>query len=144
MFLGANVIVAVNAIESTHLNPSHMDILRKPACSPSACMWRGAAMVQLHECSGSIHKVSLTGSAPILPNYLKHRYQRRLGKLNWMNCTPSLARKKRNLRPDNSRSRHSLCLELGCGVGKNLGSITSLLGARSTSQAVLQRCFSCL
>jgi len=61
-----------------------------------------------------------------------------------MNCIPLLARKKRNLRSNNRGSGYSLRFELGCGAGKNLASSAILLGTCSTSQTLLQWCFSCL
>jgi hypothetical protein len=63
---------------------------------------------------------------------------------NWMNSTRSLARKKRSLHPNRSRSDHSLCVELGCSTRTDRRSHASLSGASSSSQAVLLRCFSSL
>ena len=37
-----------------------------------------------------------------------------------MSYTPSLARKKRNLRSNHCGSRYTLCSELGCGAGAKL------------------------
>jgi hypothetical protein len=64
--------------------------------------------------------------------------------LNWMNCTPSSARKKRSLHLDHSRSSYPLHIELGCGSGTYFRGFTSLFGASSASQAVLQWCLSSL
>src|SRR5215211_2366683 len=58
-----------------------------------------------------------------------------------MSCSPSLARKKRNLHPNHRGLRHALCSELGCSPGTNLGSTTSLSGTRSAGQAVHSNAF---
>ena len=95
-------------------------------------------------CSRSIRKVLPIESVNTPPNYQKLRCQRRSKRLSWMNYIPLLARKKRNLRSDNRGSGYSLRFELGCGAGKNLRNSASLFGACSSSQTLLQWCFSCL
>src|SRR5690349_1070800 len=64
--------------------------------------------------------------------------------LNWMSCSPLLARKKRNLHPNHCGSRDSLCAKLGCCARTNLRSFASLPGTSTASQTVLLGCLPCL
>jgi hypothetical protein len=66
-----------------------------------------------------------------------HLCPERLRRQSWMSYTPLLERKKRNLYPDGSSSRHTLCAELGCRVTQNDRSPTSLFGVCSSSQVIL-------
>lgn len=134
----ANAIAAVNAIECIHRNQSNTVIPKQPVCWQFACMWKVAAWARLDECSRSIHKVLPIGLVSTPPSCLTLPCQPRSKRLNWMSCTPSLARKKRDLRLDDCGSRHALCSKLGCGAGKNFGSLTSLSGTGTPSQTVLQ------
>ena len=94
-------------------------------------------MVQLHEYSRSTRKALPIGLASTRVNCQRHQCQPRWGRLNWMSCTLSLARKKRNLRFDGCGSRYALCFELGCGSRKNFTSLASLLGTHAASNAVI-------
>lgn len=135
-------INAMNVERFIHLGQKETGIQPKHVCWQYACMWKEAVMARLDVCWRSIHKASPIGSGSTPVNCLPRLYPTRSEKRSWMNCTPLLERKKRNLCPHGSGSRHSLYSELGCRAAQNDRSVASLFGARSPSQTVLQWRFS--
>ena len=138
MVQGVKSINAMNAERFIHLSQKETGTQPKHACWQSACMSKGVVMAQLDVCWRSIHKALPIGSSSTPASYLPHRCPARSRRQNWMNCIPLLERKKRNLSPHGSGSRHSLCAELGCRATPNHRSVASLFGACAPSQAVLQ------
>ena len=140
----AKNIVVTNVRRYTRLIRNRMAIPKKSDCLRFACMWKAIVMVRLPEFWRSTRKVSPIGLAAILPIYHPPHCHPKWKRRNWMSCTRSSGTKKRNLRSHDSRSRHTLCFELGCGLGAYFWSPASVPGACSASHTVLQRCLSCL